>query len=166
LPAVACSITRKPLNLKPGEPEPPFLTPARCLKASDDGQAPGLKDDWGFPIVPANLTRGLFKSGPGVSDIFRTITTGLSGTPMPSYSDAFPEADRWALAYYILSLSAYTDPLTGAPLPIAPAARAALDDPKLETAGPGQAYGLPHPCAGVACAVAGLSPGPASGAGR
>ena len=36
----------------------------------------GLKDDWGFPIRPANLTTGLFKSGPSVKDIFRTISTG------------------------------------------------------------------------------------------
>ena len=35
---------------------------------------------------------------------------------MPSYGDAFPDADRWALAYYILSLSAFTDPLRGEPL--------------------------------------------------
>jgi cytochrome c oxidase cbb3-type subunit 2 len=108
-----------------------------------DGQkAAGLKDDWGFPIRPANLARGQFKSGPGVSDIYRTISTGLTGTPMPSFHDAFPDSDRWALAYYILSLSAFTDPLTGAPLPLPPATRAALDDPKLETPLPDQAYGM------------------------
>ena len=102
-----------------------------------DGQkAAGLKDDWGFPIRPANLTRGMFKSGPAVTDIFRTISTGLSGTPMPSFRDAFSESDRWALAYYILSLSAFIDPLTGLPLSIAPVERAALDDPKLGAAGP------------------------------
>jgi len=41
------------------------------------------------------------------------MSTGLSGTPMPSFSDSLPEADRWALSYYVLSLSAFTDPLTG-----------------------------------------------------
>ena len=41
------------------------------------------------------------------------MTTGLSGTPMPSYRDSLPEEDRWALAYYVLSLSAFKDPLTG-----------------------------------------------------
>jgi cytochrome c oxidase cbb3-type subunit 2 len=112
-----------------------------------DGQkAAGLKDDWGFPIRPANLTSGQFKSGPAVSDIFRTISTGLTGTPMPSFRDAFPEPDRWALAYYILSLSAFTDPLTASPLPIGQADRAALDNPDLATASPEQAY----PTAGVA----------------
>jgi cytochrome c oxidase cbb3-type subunit 2 len=105
-------------------------------------KAAGLKDDWGFPIRPANLTRGQFKSGPAVADIFRTISTGLTGTPMPSFRDSFPEADRWALAYYILSLSAFTDPLTGASLPIGTADRAALDNPNLVTAGPERAYPL------------------------
>jgi len=61
---------------------------------------------------------------------------------MPSFRDSFPESDRWALAYYILSLSAFTDPLTGTPLPIGAADRAALDDPKLVTAGPERAYPL------------------------
>ncbi len=112
------------------------------LGKGDGEKAAGLKDKWGFPIVPANLTRGQFKSGPTVTDIFRTITNGLIGTPMPSFGDSFPDADRWALAYYILSLSAYTDPLTGEQLPISAADRAALDDPSLVTAGPEHAYRL------------------------
>ena len=111
------------------------------LTGKGDGtKAAGLKDDWGFPIVPANFTRGLFKSGPSVKDIYRTISTGLSGTPMASFKDAFPDADRWALAYYILSLSAFADPRTGDELPIPQAVRAALDDPQLQTNGPEHAY--------------------------
>ena len=51
----------------------------------DGEKAAGLKDDFGFPIRPADLTSGQFKSGPAVQDIFRTMSTGLSGTPMPSY---------------------------------------------------------------------------------
>jgi len=106
-----------------------------------DGQkAAGLKDDLGFPIVPADLTSGQFKSGPMVEDIFRTISTGLSGTPMPSYRDAFPDADRWALSFYVLSLSAYKDPLSLEPLNIADADRKALDDLNLQAATPDKAY--------------------------
>ena len=106
----------------------------------DGEKAAGLKDDFGFPVRPANLTSGQFKSGPAVEDIFRTMSTGLSGTPMPSYRDSLSEADRWALAYYILSLSAFTDPLTGEPLPISSADRTALNDPKLEADSPEDAY--------------------------
>ena len=66
------------------------------------------------------------------------MSTGFSGTPMPSYRDSLPEQDRWALAYYVLSLSAFKDPLTGEPLPISAADRAALNDPKLEARYPGR----------------------------
>jgi cytochrome c oxidase cbb3-type subunit I/II len=106
----------------------------------DGEKAAGLKDDFGFSIPPANLTSGQFKSGPAVEDIFRTISTGLSGTPMPSYRDSLPEQDRWALAYYILSLSAFTDSLTGEPLQISAADRTALNNPKLEADTPEDAY--------------------------
>jgi cytochrome c oxidase cbb3-type subunit 2 len=106
----------------------------------DGEKAAGLKDDFGFPIRPADLTSGQFKSGPSVQDIFRTMSTGLSGTPMPSYRDSLPEQDRWALAYYVLSLSAFKDPLTGEPLEISATDRTALDNPKLEANTPEEAY--------------------------
>jgi cytochrome c oxidase cbb3-type subunit 2 len=90
--------------------------------------------------MPADLTSGQFKSGPAVEDIFRTMTTGLSGTPMPSYRDSLPEEDRWALSYYVLALSAYKDPLTLEPLNIPDADRAALNDLTLEADSPAEAY--------------------------
>jgi cytochrome c oxidase cbb3-type subunit I/II len=119
---------------------------AKCWECHGQGgkgdgeKAAGLKDDLGFAIVPADLTSGQFKSGPAVEDIFRTMTTGLSGTPMPSYRDAFPDEDRWALSYYVLSLSAYKDPLTLEAVTIADTDRAALNDLGLEAATPAAAY--------------------------
>ncbi|HXO19772.1 MAG TPA: cbb3-type cytochrome c oxidase subunit II [Thermoanaerobaculia bacterium] len=106
---------------------------AQCHGDQGKGDGPSageLKDDWGFPIRPADLTTGRFKSGPSVKDIYRTMSTGLNGTPMPSFASMLPnDQDRWAVAYYILALSAYKDPLTGRPLPLPPAARQALDRP-------------------------------------
>ncbi len=119
---------------------------AKCWECHGDGgkgdgeKAAGLKDDFGFPIPPANLTTGQFKSGPSVKDIFRTMSTGLSGTPMPSYSDSLSEQDRWALSYYVLTLSAFTDPLTGEKIQISDADRAALNDPKLKASESHYAY--------------------------
>ena len=119
---------------------------AKCWECHGEGgkgdgeKAAGLKDDFGFPIPPANLTTGQFKSGASVKDIFRTMSTGLSGTPMPSFSDSLPEADRWALSYYVLSLSAFTDPLTGQKMQISDKDRAALDDPTLEASESHYAY--------------------------
>lgn len=115
----------------------------------DGEKAVGLKDDFGFPIRPANLTTGQLKSGPYVTDIFRTLTTGLSGTPMPSFGDTVSEGDRWALAYYVLSLSAFQDPLTGEPLAIPEQDRQALNDPSLKASESRHAYRLrPDPEAG------------------
>lgn len=106
----------------------------------DGEKAPGLKDDSGFPVPPADLTTGQFKSGPAVEDIFRTMSTGLSGTPMPSYRDSLPEEDRWALAYYVLALSAFKDPLTGEPLKISEEDRQALNDPATQARTSNTAY--------------------------
>jgi cytochrome c oxidase cbb3-type subunit I/II len=128
-----------------GEPPPPSMAlvqrgaalweQAKCWEChgqegrGDGEKAAGLTDDLGFSIPPANLTTGQFKSGPSVKDIFRTMSTGLSGTPMPSFSDTLAEADRWALSYYVLSLSAFKDPLSGEPIPIADRDRMTLNDP-------------------------------------
>ena len=119
---------------------------AKCWECHGQGgkgdgeKSAGLQDDDGFTIVPADLTAGQFKSGPTVQDIYRTMTTGLSGTPMPSYHDAFPDEDRWALAYYVLALSAYKDPLTKEPLAIPETDRAALNNPDLQADTPETAY--------------------------
>jgi cytochrome c oxidase cbb3-type subunit 2 len=110
----------------------------------DGEKAAGLKDDEKFTMVPADLTLGQFKSGPAVEDIYRTITTGLNGTPMPSYRDSFPDEDRWALSYYVFSLSSYTNPLTGQPLKIADKDRAALNDLNLKADVPEKAYVPSH----------------------
>ena len=120
---------------------------AKCAQCHGDAgkgdgpSAPDLEDDFGFPILPADLTTGLFKSGAGVRDIFRTMSTGLDGTPMPSFADAFPkEEDRWALAYYVLALSAYVDPLYATPEPLPAEVRQVLDDPKAAHPTPALAY--------------------------
>jgi cytochrome c oxidase cbb3-type subunit 2 len=95
----------------------------------DGEKAAGLTDDLKHPIPPANLTTGQFKSGPTVTDIFRTMSTGLSGTPMPSFSDSLSAEDRWALSYFVLSLSAFKDPLTGEAIRLSQADRDAINDP-------------------------------------
>jgi cytochrome c oxidase cbb3-type subunit I/II len=138
---------------QPPEPSAELLTrgsevwkQAKCWEChgqtgkGDGEKAAALKDDFGFPILPADLTTGQFKSGPVVQDIFRTMTTGLSGTPMPSYQQALPDEDRWALAYFVLALSAFKDPLTGEPLNIPPEARAALNDTGLDASSSERAY--------------------------
>jgi mono/diheme cytochrome c family protein len=82
---------------------------ARChgaLGRTDGISAPTLKDDWGHPIRPADLTRRwTFRGGPTRQDIFRAFSTGLNGTPMPSFADALKVEERWDLANFVHSLS-------------------------------------------------------------
>ena len=76
-----------------------------------EGRADGpsrseLKDEWGFPIPPANLTkRWTFRGGGGRTEIATRIANGLLGTPMPAFADSVekPE-DVWHLTNFILSL--------------------------------------------------------------
>ena len=47
-----------------------------------------MVDDEHLPIVPQNFTRGEWRSGGRPLDVFRTFTTGINGTPMPSFDEA------------------------------------------------------------------------------
>jgi len=71
----------------------------------DGSSANELKEESGNPIVPANLTLKPFKSGPNPEDLYRTVSTGLNGTPMPSYADSLTARDRWAFVSYVLSIA-------------------------------------------------------------
>lgn len=71
----------------------------------DGPSAPNLAYDNGKPIPPANFWKPKdFKCGHRVTDIFRTIATGMDGTPMPTFAEALSAAQRWQLAYFIYSL--------------------------------------------------------------
>ncbi len=71
----------------------------------DGASAKSLKDDWGEPISPTDLTQKPFKSGPDPEDLYRTISTGLNGSPMPSYADALSPNARWSVVSYVLSIA-------------------------------------------------------------
>ena len=81
----------------------------RChgaLGRGDGPSAPTLKDDWGHPIRAANLAQSwTFRGGSSREDIFKTMSTGFNGTPMPSFLDALTPEQRWAITDFIVSLS-------------------------------------------------------------
>ena len=88
-------------------PEPPASTPAYVAegksmfmtldcwtchgpKGLGNGNASnGLRDGWGNPIRPMNLTSMQYKGGADAKNIYRTIHTGLNGTPMSAFGGAF-----------------------------------------------------------------------------
>lgn len=84
---------------------------AKCWEChGKSGRGDGQKsfdrtDDWGFPIRIRNVTHPWkIKAGSEVEDIYMRFSTGILGTPMPSFVDALSEEDRWYLANYIKSL--------------------------------------------------------------
>lgn len=80
----------------------------QCHGAEGRGDGPSahdLRDHWGHPIRPADLTRRPLKGGSSPMDLYRTLSTGLDGTPMPSYGDTLTEEERWALVAYMSSLA-------------------------------------------------------------
>lgn len=122
--------------------EPPPVTPERlargkqlyadaeCLAChgergrGDGPSAPTLKDSRGLPIAATDLTKpSRFKAGSTPIDVYRTLMTGLAGTPMPSYGDALEPDQAWDLVYYVLSLGG------GRPEPAAQRAKA-MNTPK------------------------------------
>ncbi len=139
-------------------PDPPAATPellargkelykvAKCWQChGNEGRGDGpsadqLKDDFKFPIRPADFTKGQFKGGSNVADIYRTMTAGLDGTPMPSFVDSMKDDERWAISYYVLSFSAWGDPLTGQKLKLSPDAKAALNSPDVRATSPRLAF--------------------------
>jgi cytochrome c len=86
----------------------------RChgtLGRGDGPSAPTLKDDWGHPIRSADLAQSwTFRGGSSREDIFRTMSTGLNGTPMPSFLEALNPEQRWAITDFIVSLGGNKGP--------------------------------------------------------
>lgn len=80
----------------------------------DGPSAPTLENDKGDPIKVADLTqRWTYRGGPTKEDIYRTFSTGLNGTPMPSYADSLEVEDRQHLVNYVYSLGDGDEPNYG-----------------------------------------------------
>lgn len=104
-----------------------FMNKAKCVECHGvEGRGNGnltQRDDWGFPIFPANLQlpwnlRGNRRDPYNPRNIFREVSTGLNGTPMPSFRDELSVEERWHVANFVISLTEVKrplDPETGKP---------------------------------------------------
>jgi hypothetical protein len=94
----------------------------RChgtLGRGDGNSAPTLKDDWGNHVRIADLTMPwTFRGGGSRRDIYRTMSTGFFGTPMPGFygnlAATQEESDQrmWAIVdymYYLAGLAPTAD---------------------------------------------------------
>jgi mono/diheme cytochrome c family protein len=72
----------------------------------DGGSAPTLRDDWGQFVRAADLTRPwTFNGGPTRRDIYRSLATGLNGTPMAGFAGALSDDQLWQLVDFITAMS-------------------------------------------------------------
>ncbi len=81
---------------------------ASCHGSGGAGDGPSaltLVDVDERPIKPANLRQPL-RSGPDPEDVYRTIMTGITGTPMLGFNGTLSDEQVWQLAAYVLSLQA------------------------------------------------------------
>lgn len=84
----------------------------KCWECHGDGgkgngpNAAKLKDKFrNDPILPFDLTKGWrYKAGNTSLDIYKRFSTGINGTPMPSFSDSLSDEERWHLANYVVFL--------------------------------------------------------------
>ncbi|MFW6175495.1 MAG: c-type cytochrome, partial [Acidobacteriota bacterium] len=80
---------------------------ARCHgeQGRGDGRsAATMRDDWGDFVPPADLTMPWrFRGGGSREDIFRSISTGLYGTPMAGFADGLSEEERWQIVDWIVA---------------------------------------------------------------
>ncbi len=62
------------------------------------------EDSWGNTLVPRNLNNPeTYRNGHSPADMLKSISRGLTGSPMASYRDAIAIEDRWHLINYIRS---------------------------------------------------------------
>jgi len=100
---------------------------------ADGPSRPELKDEWGHPVAPANLTkRWTFRGGRSRTEIATRIANGVLGTPMPAFLDAVekPE-DIWHLTNFIVSLGP-DSPQPATLVTVASVKDAIPDDPAAE----------------------------------
>jgi mono/diheme cytochrome c family protein len=80
---------------------------AACHGADGRKTTPQLHDRRGLMVMPMDLTRpDMFGNGHSPEDIYRTLMTGLDGTPMPAYAEVFSgkKHELWDLVHFLMSL--------------------------------------------------------------
>jgi mono/diheme cytochrome c family protein len=136
-------------SVQPAVPEPPydeasielgrqaFLTKGCSKCHGEDGRGQTREnvgtDAWGHATKAADLTTGMFHGGRRPIDLYRRISSGINGTPMPAFKDALAAEPEtiWRLAHYARSVSdrkrgpapsaaPAAEPSSPAPTPAAP----------------------------------------------
>jgi mono/diheme cytochrome c family protein len=60
-----------------------------------------LLDLWGEPCPAPALETAVLKCGGEPMDLFRILSTGMDGTPMPSFREGLSEDERWDVVVFL-----------------------------------------------------------------
>lgn len=80
----------------------------KCHGRDGSGNGPNaykLKNDTGEIAFPNPFKKNIYKGGGSPSDIYLRFTTGMDGSPMPSYEDSLTDEERWAVVFYNYTLA-------------------------------------------------------------
>lgn len=106
--ALALPVPATPTSLKRGAAAWKQLKCARCHgeRGRGDGSAAteDMRDDGGHVMLPRDFTRGVYAGGGSRRALFRTLITGLDGTPMPSYAGSATPALLMDLVNHLIDL--------------------------------------------------------------
>jgi mono/diheme cytochrome c family protein len=79
-------------------------------------------DDWGNPLRPNNLNRGVYKGGRRPLDIYWRIAKGITGAKMPGHYPTLEADEVWDVVNFVLALPYEPKLLEGAtPANVTPA---------------------------------------------
>ena len=93
----------------PGKVDQAFLEKGKAVFGINCTACHGEKGDGNGPAAaalnpkPRNYTTDSFKQGDSPEAVFKTVTAGVTGTPMVGFPH-LSEEDRWAVTYWVLEL--------------------------------------------------------------
>lgn len=64
----------------------------------------GLHDFWGQKLQPRDLTKGQYRGGRRPLDVYRRISAGIKGTPMPPFGTVLKDEEIWDLVNYVMNI--------------------------------------------------------------
>jgi cytochrome c oxidase cbb3-type subunit 2 len=68
---------------------------------ADGPSSATLEDESGNKIDAANFHRGVLRAGRTPYDIYRSVATGFTGTPMPGFAESLKAEQIWDIVAYI-----------------------------------------------------------------
>ncbi len=90
--------------------DPTSKSTLETLQQIADEQQRRWSDEWGDPLRPADLNRGVYKGGRRPIDLYWRIATGITGTAMPGHVQALSDPDDlWNLVNFVLALPQQPD---------------------------------------------------------